>query len=206
METEVQTKEKSLAFWLVVLAALVAGVVGIFAMLERVIPAGFESSEGAWSAVYSKEDGPTAYSVRRMGEKDRKSGDITRWLTASGDYIAQNLDGDSRDAAFWLYRQDSDEYVLYLPEQDRTLAAADLSANEEKDNDGSVRLVLRIRTPEQAEEVEPKEQLLTFMTTSEKWNGIRLSVILDGREQDVNIMTSVGEELFTAEQNYIGRK
>ena len=33
-----------------------------------------------------------------------------------------------------------------------------------------------------------------------------LSVILDGREQDVNIMTSVGEELFTAEQSYIGRK
>ena len=51
----------------------------------------------------------------------------------------------------------------------------------------------------------PKEQLLAFYTTSAKWNGIRISVILDGRQQQVYTLTSKGDELFTTAESYIGR-
>ena len=206
MENQVETKERSLAFWLILLAALFFGVVGIFAMLELVVPAGVQSGTGAWNALYSKDGAPTAYTMRTLGEKDHQTEDVTRWLTASGDYVAQELGGDDRDTVFWLYRQDSDEYILCLPEQDREIAPTDVTANEEKDDDGSVRLVIRIRTDENAAEIEPGEQLLSFGTNSEKWNGIRVSVILDGRERKVRIMTSKDGGLFTAEESYIGRK
>ena len=204
-ENKTQTNEKSLGFWLFVLVALFAGVVGIFAMLEMVVPQGVERGSGTWTSLYSQSGAPSPYSMRMMGEKDRKSSDVSAWLTASGDYIAQELDGEERDAAFWLWRQDSDEYVLYLPGQDRVLTGADISAGEEKDDDGSKRLVIRIRTPENGEEIVPKEQLLSFRTESAGWNGIRLTILMDGREQDVRVMTSIGDKLYTSEQAYMGR-
>ena len=115
------------------------------------------------------------------------------------------LNGDADEQVFWLYRQDVDEYVLYMPEQDRQLQHGDITVREEKGEDGQVTLVIRLRTPEGAEQVEPKEQLLSFSTTSVKWNGIRLSIILDGREQGIYVLTSKGNDLFTTAESYIGR-
>jgi len=204
-ENMTQQKEKPLWFWLVLLAALFAGVVGIFAMLETIAPNSAQRASGAWNALYTQSGGPSAYSMRLMGEKDRKEADVSRWLTACGDHLAQNAQGEGRDTAFWLYRQDSDEYVLYLPGQDRELTARDMTAGEEKDEDGGKRLVIRIRTPEEGAQVEPKEQLLCFRTDSESWNGIRLTILLDGREQEVRVLTAKDGELFSAEETYIGR-
>lgn len=200
-----QRKEHSLIFWLALLGALLAGVIGIFAALEAVAPGGQGSNAVTWNPLFAKSGAPSPYSVRTVSDRDRESEDVGRWLTASGDHIAQSLEGEAEGHVFWLYRQDRDEYLLYLPEQDRTLTPADITATEEKDEDGQTRLVLRIRTPEEGEEVEPGEQLLSFGTTSEKWNGIRLSVILDGREQEIRVLTSADGELYSTEERYIGR-
>ena len=200
-----ELKEKPLIFWVLVLAGILAAVVGIFAMLEFVVPRNVEQSSGGWSALSAQSGAPSPYSMRLVGEKDRKSDDVSAWMTACGDTIAQDLDADAQDTVFWLYRQDSDEYLLYLPEQDRALSARDITAGDEKDEDGAKRLVIRLRTPEDGEQVDPKAQLLAFRTESAGWNGIRLTIVLDGREQDVRVLTSSGGKLFTTEQSYIGR-
>jgi hypothetical protein len=200
-----ELKEKPLAFWILVLAGILAAVIGIFAMLEFVVPQNVERSSGSWSALSTQSGSLSPYSMRLVGEKDRKSDDVSAWLTACGDTIAQDLGGEAEDTVFWLYRQDSDEYLLYLPEQDRALTSRDVTAGEEKDEDGAKRLVIRVRTPEEGEEVDPKAQLLCFRTESVSWNGIRLTIVLDGREQEVRVLTSSGGKLFTTEQSYIGR-
>ena len=43
MENEVQTKEKSLAFWVTMLVVLFVAVFGIFAMLRMVLPQDWEA-------------------------------------------------------------------------------------------------------------------------------------------------------------------
>ena len=204
---EENKKELPLVFWIGMIAVLVAGAVGIFALLEQVVPTGWEGADAGsgWQALLSKDEGPTAYTMRTLSEKERGSGDVKKWLIASGDYAAQELGGNTQDQVFWLYRQDSDEYVLYMPQQDRALTWHDVIPAEEKDEDGQVTLVLRIRTPENAEQIVPREQLLAFYTSTTKWNGIRISVILDGRQQQVYTLTSKGDELFTAAESYIGR-
>ena len=204
---EENKKELPLLFWIVMILVATLGAVAIFGMLDKVVPADFEENTAGsgWQELLSKDGGPTAYSMRRLSKKERESADVQKWLTASGDYAAQELGGDTQDQVFWLYRQDSDEYVLYMPQQDRTLTWSDVIPAEEKDEEGQVTLVLRVRTPEGVEEVAPKEQLLTFYTTSAKWNGIRISVILDGREQQVYTLTSKGNDLFTTAESYIGR-
>ena len=204
---EENKKELPLGFWIGLTAVLVASAFGIFALLGLMAPEGWEESNAGsgWQAMLSQDGGPTAYNMRTLSEKERGSADVTKWMTASGDYVAQELNGEMENQVFWLYRQDSDEYVLYMPGQDRVLTWSDVIPAEEKDEDGQVTLVLRVRTPEGAEEVEPKEQLLAFYTTSAKWNGIRISVILDGREQNVYTLTSKGDELFTTTESYIGR-
>ena len=199
-------KELPLVFWIGMLVVMFAAATAIFAMLGKMAPTGWEKTTSIWQDLLSKDGGPTAYSMRQLAVKERENADVQRWLIASGDYVAQELDGDTDEQVFWLYRQDTDEYVLYMPNQDRVITNLDVTANEQKDEDGQVTLVLRIRTPEGAEEVAPKEQLLAFQTESVKWNGIRLSVILDGREQNIYTLTSKGEELFTTNESYIGRK
>jgi len=203
---EEKKKELPLIFWIGMIVVAFVAALGIFGMLDKMVPNGWEKTTSIWQDVLSKDGGPTAYSMRQLAVKEREDTDVQRWLTASRDYAAQELDGETDDQVFWLYRQDTDEYVLYMPEQDRVITNLDVTANEQKDEDGQVTLVLRIRTPEGAEEVAPKEQLLAFQTESVKWNGIRLSVILDGREQNIYTLTSKGEELFTTNESYIGRK
>ena len=51
----------------------------------------------------------------------------------------------------------------------------------------------------------PEETLYCFATTSDSWNGIRVRVILDGREQEVRKLTSIGDRLYSTEETYIGR-
>lgn len=202
---EENKKELPIAFWLGLMALLLAGAFGVFALLGKMAPSDWEENASGWQAMLSQDGGPTAYSMRTLVEKERKSADVQKWLTASGDYVAQELSGNADDQVFWLYRQDSDEYILYMPQQDRLLSTGDVVPKEEKGEDGQVTLVLRIRTPEGAEEVAPREQLLAFYTTSAKWNGIRISVILDGRQQQVYTLTSKGNDLFTTAESYIGR-
>ena len=202
---EENKKELPLGFWIGMVVVLFAAAMGIFALLGNMAPEGWEKNTSYWQELLSPDSGPTAYQMRVLGEKERKGTDVARWLTASGDYVAMELNGDADEQVFWLYRQDSDEYVLYMPEQDRKVEGSSITAKEEKGEDGQVTLVLRIRTPEGAEQVEPKEQLLSFRTTSVKWNGIRLAIILDGREQNIYTLTSKGEELFTTAESYIGR-
>ncbi len=202
---EENKKELPVIFWIGMIALLTAAAIGIFALLGQVAPDGWEENTSYWHELLSPDGGPTAYQMRELGKQERDSVDIQRWMTASGDYIVQELKGDSDEQVFWLYRQDLDEYVLYMPEQDRKVSSGDITVKEEKGEDGQVTLVIRIRTPEGAEQVEPKEQLLSFSTTSVKWNGIRLSIILDGREQNIYTLTSKGKDLFTTAESYIGR-
>ena len=202
---EENKKELPVIFWIGMIALLTAAAIGIFALLGQVAPDGWEENTSYWLELLSPDSGPTAYQMRELGKQDRDSVDIQHWMTASGDYVVQELKGDSDEQVFWLYRQDTDEYVLYMPEQDRKVSSGDITVKEEKGEDGQVTLVIRIRTPEGAEQVEPKEQLLAFCTTSVKWNGIRLSIILDGREQNIYTLTSKGKDLFTTAESYIGR-
>ena len=80
-----------------------------------------------------------------------------------------------------------------------------MTATEERDEDGEYTLVLRARTPEESAEVDPEEQLVCFATQSESWRGIRVQVILDGREQVVYKLASQGDSLYSTEELYIGR-
>lgn len=45
MENQVEKKEKSLIFWIMLLALLMAGVVGVFTMLEAVMPQQWEAQQ-----------------------------------------------------------------------------------------------------------------------------------------------------------------
>ena len=112
---------------------------------------------------------------------------------------------ETEGIVFWLYRQDTDEYLLYLPDQDHSLLEGGLTASEETEEDSEVCLVLRARTPENSKPVAPEETLYCFATTSDSWNGIRVRVILDGREQEVRKLTSIGDRLYSTEETYIGR-
>lgn len=66
-------------------------------------------------------------------------------------------------------------------------------------------LVLRAAPRRTASRWRPEETLYCFATTSDSWNGIRVRVILDGREQEVRKLTSIGDRLYSTEETYIGR-
>ena len=76
--------------------------------------------------------------------KDDKNEEVTQWLEKA----------DRGDQAYWLERQEAGEYVLFLPMQDRMLDADDITVTEEKQEDGSAALVLRIRTSEDSEDAD----------------------------------------------------
>ena len=101
--------------------------------------------------------------------KDDKNEEVTQWLEKA----------DRGDQAYWLERQEAGEYVLFLPMQDRMLDADDITVTEEKQEDGSAALVLRIRTSEDSEDAE-SGQLLIFQDFRSSWNGENVRVVLDG--------------------------
>ena len=180
---------------LALIAVLFIGINVIFAGLGAMLP-----HEGSVRyTILADENGQnTAYGACLLTEEEVRAEEIQKWLDRAGEQAGEG-------GAFWLYRFDTDEYVLYLPEQDRTFSTADVTATEEADGDGETVLVLRVRTPEKGTEVAPEEQLFSFKTRSERWRGIRLRVILDGREKDVCKLAAKEGKLYSTEELYIGR-
>ena len=196
-----EKKSGGMSVWIMLLL-----IVGLFAGIKLVFW-GIEASVGhtpedLYPPVAQENGRDSAYGMRLLSEEERKQSDVTIWLDEIEKASAEE---EPEDTVYWLYRQAEDDYVLYLPEQDRTLTNADLTADEKRQEDGEMTLVLRIRTPEDGKEVEPEDQLLCFRTVSEKWRGIRVRVLVDGREQEVEKRVSVGPELHTMEEVYIGR-
>ena len=192
-ENKTQTKEFPLAGWIAILVALVVGVVLIFAMLEMVMPK--QWSAQIWDEMTVEKGQSGTYFMRMLPEEEQESKEIRTWLERA----------EEENTAYWLYRQESDEYVLYPPQQDREMMLEDLTVSEEKDEDGEINLIIRARTAEDSEEVEPEEQLFCIRTQSESWRGIRIKVVLDGREKDVSKLVSKGDKLYSTEEVYIGR-
>ena len=204
MENQVETKEKSLGFWLAVLAVLTIGVVGLFALLKVSLPNSWEAQ--IWDEMTVEKTAEGSYQMRMLEERERTDGDVRLWMEQVLAERAGVSDLNAlKDEAYWLYLQEEDYYVLYLPEQDRVLKLQDLTVTEEADLSGEVTMVIRARTAEDSEQIVPEEQLFAIKTNSSAWRGIRLSVILDGREKDVNKLVAKDGKLFTAEEVYIGR-
>lgn len=186
----------SMGVLIALIAALCLGVIGIFAMLGILIPQE-EKSDKVWTYVQNEDGQEVRYNLRTLDQAERQETDVLSWLTGSQNW--------SEEDVYWLYRQDSDEYVLYLPTQDRVTTKDEITVTEETDPDGEVALVIRVRTAEKAEKVTPETQLFVLRTMSENWRGLRVRVIQDGREKTVNQMTSKGDELYTTDEWYIGR-
>ena len=178
---------------------LFVGIKLVFAGLGAVMP----KPETDWEWLKNQGGQDTAYALRLLSEEERSSKEIQLWLSAAGEELAR--EEAPADRAFWLYRKEADQYVLYLPQQDRTLTSASITATEERDEDGEYTLVLRARTAEDSEEIAPEEQLLCFATQSESWRGIRVRVILDGREQELSKLVAAESGLTSTEETYIGR-
>ena len=204
MENQVETKEKPLAFWLAVLAALTIGVIGLFALLKATLPNSWEAQ--IWDEMTVEKTAEGSYQMRMLDERERTDGDVRLWMDKVflNRALVSDL-GTLKDKAYWLYLQESDYYVLYLPEQDRVRTLQDLTVTEEADLSGEVTLVIRARTAEDSEQVIPEEQLFAIKTNSSAWRGIRVSVILDGREKSVEKLVAKDGGLYSAEEVYIGR-
>ena len=196
MEHEVQTKDKSLALYIALLVALFVSIVGLFALLKGMAPTSWEAQ--IWDNMTTEKTVGGTYQMRMLDERERADKTIQTWLEKAGE--------EDADAAFWLYLMEEDYYVLYLPEQDRTLGLADITVSEETEKGGTENtLVIRARTSEKSEEIIPEEQLFAIKTNSETWRGIRLSVILDGREKEVRKLVAKDGGLYSTEEVYIGR-
>lgn len=196
MEQEVQQKELSIGVLVALIIALCLGIIGVFTMLGVLIPQDGKSDR-VWEYVQNESGQEVRYNLRMLDQSERQETDIVSWLTQ-----AQNREEDS---VYWLYRQDSDEYVLYLPTQDRVTGREEITVTEETDPDGEIALVIRVRTAEDAEEIAPEVQLMVLRTMSENWRGLRVRVIQDGREKTVHQLTSKGDELYSTDEWYIGR-
>lgn len=197
---ENETKQSNQTLVILGLIALIVvlfiGIKLIFAGLGAMLP---HEESSRYNMLTDGNGQNSAYGVRLLAEEEGQEQTVRDWLAQAQGRPA------GEDSAFWLCRVDAGDYLLYLPGQDRTLSAADITATEEKDEDGEITLVLRIRTPEDGTEVAPEEQLFSFKTQPERWRGIRLSVILDGRERDVQKLASQGGKLYSTEELYIGR-
>ena len=204
MENQVETKEKSLGFWLAVLAALTIGIIGLFAVLKASLPNSWEAQ--IWDEMTVEKTAEGSYQMRMLDEGERTGGDVKLWMDKV--FFERALVSDLsmlKDKVYWLYLQEEDYYVLYLPEQDRVLTLQDLTVAEEANLSGEVTLVIRARTAEDSEQIVPEEQLFAIKTNSSAWRGIRVSVILDGREKSVEKLVAKDGSLYSAEEVYIGR-
>ena len=204
MENQVETKEKSLGFWVAVLAVLTIGVIGLFALLKVALPNSWEAQ--IWDEMTVEKTAEGSYQMRMLDERERTDGDVKLWMDKVFFERALVSDlGMLKDKVYWLYLQEEDYYVLYLPEQDRVLSLQDLTVAEEADLSGEVTLVIRARTAEDSRQIVPEEQLFAIKTNSGAWRGIRVSVILDGREKAVEKLVAKDGGLYSAEEVYIGR-
>ena len=186
-EQKNKSEMKSIIGIMVLILALFVGVKVMFSAMEKYMPNQWDAQ--VWDEMETVK-GSGLYSLRMIQKDEAEMADISKWLEYAEE---QEEDGQ----VFWLNRQDRGEYVLYLPEQDRELENADLTVSEEKMADGRVTMVLRARTPEKSEEIDAEEQLFCIKTDSEQWDGQRVKVILDGREQNVVQVNGQGEHLYT---------
>ena len=186
---------KGIVIMVVLIAVLMIGVELIFRGLENVVtPPG----EDIFTAIPHANGRDSVYGMRMLDDEERELPDVEQWLE-------QAKESDAEDTVYWLYRQQEDDYILYLPEEDRVLTAKDLTADEKRQEDSEIVLLLKVRTPENSDDVDPEDQLMSIHTTSEKWRGIRVRVLVDGREQKVEKMVSTGPDLHSIEEVYIGR-
>lgn len=186
-EQKNKSEMKSIIGIMVLILALFVGVKVMFSAMEKYMPNQWDAQ--VWDEMETVK-GSGLYSLRMIQKDEAEMADISKWLEYAEE---QEEDGQ----VFWLNRQDRGEYVLYLPEQDRVLENADLTVSEEKMADGRVTMVLRARTPEKSEEIDAEEQLFCIKTDSADWDGQRVKVILDGREQNVVQVNGQGEHLYT---------
>ena len=186
-EQKNKSEMKSIIGIMVLILALFVGVKVMFSAMEKYMPDQWDAQ--VWDDMETVK-GSGLYSLRMIQKDEAEMADISKWLEYAEE---QEEDGQ----VFWLNRQDRGEYVLYLPEQDRVLENADLTVSEEKMADGRVTMVLRARTPEKSGEIDAEEQLFCIKTDSANWDGQRVKVILDGREQNVVQVNGQGEHLFT---------
>jgi len=143
-------KEKEKGGWLpivgliLLIAVLFAGVKLVFAGLGYVIPQDEGPEEtGTWYQMYNERGEAVRYTLREPGEIDLSAPDIAQWMEQAAGELEQTP--ETEGIVFWLYRQDTDEYLLYLPDQDRSLLEGGLTASEETEEDSEVCLVLRAR-------------------------------------------------------------
>ena len=196
MEHEVQTKDKTLPLYIALLVFLFVAVVGLFALLKGMAPTSWEAQ--IWDTMTTEKVVGGTYQMRMLDEREQDDKLIRTWLEKAAEW--------EKDEAYWLYLMEEDYYVLYLPEQDRTLTLTDLTVREETEVGGTENtLVIRARTSEKSEQIVPEEQLFAIKTDSEGWRGIRISIILDGREKDVQKLVVKDGKFFSTEEVYIGR-
>ena len=186
-EQKNKSEMKSIIGIMVLILALFVGVKVMFSAMEKYMPNQWDAQ--VWENMETVK-GSGLYSLRMIQKDEAEMADISKWLE-----FAEEQEEDGQ--VFWLNRQDRGEYVLYLPEQDRVLENADLTVSEEKMADGRLTMVLRARTPEKSEEIDAEEQLFCIKTDSAEWDGQRVKVILDGREQNVVQVNGQGEHLYT---------
>lgn len=95
---------------------------------------------GTWYQMYNEQGEAVRYTLREPGEIDLSAPDIAQWMEQAAGELEQTP--ETEGVVFWLYRQDTDEYLLYLPDQDRSLLEGGLTASEETEEDSEVCLVL----------------------------------------------------------------
>lgn len=193
-ENKMKSEKTGIIAMLLVVAALVIGVKLIFAGMEAVLPERWDAQ--VWDDMQTEQGGTALYDLRMIRGEEFQEQDIKKWLI----YAIQN---EAEEQIFWLNRRERGEYVLYLPTQDRVLENKDISASEEMMDDGRVSLVIRARTPEDSTKTSPEEQLFCMKSDSVEWDGQRVKVILDGREQTVVQINSQGNRIYTADGSEI---
>lgn len=195
-KSESKKQTGSIIGMIVLIIVLFCGIKLVFALLGTIVPE--NEHYVTWYQLYAKDGSPSAYHMRLLEQEEREAKDVQEWL--------KTAQGRSGDEAYLLWLKDTDQYIFYLPMQDRAVAAGDITATEELDGDGELALVLRVRTAEDSEEIDPAQQLPAVQTTSKDWNGIRIKLVLDGREVQVNKCVSTGGNIFSSEETYMGRK
>lgn len=177
----------------VLIAALMFGAACILLALEDMGAKMW--ADAPQSTVLTAADG--SQSEYQLSVLQEQGEEVEHWLDQAGAWQDQS--------AYWLYRREMEDYLLYLPMQDIALSAADCTATEETGTDGRTDLVLRLRTPEEGAPVEPRDQILVLTTTSKNWTGVDVKVVLDGRALNVYRAVAQGGAVYSAERGGLDR-
>ena len=108
-EKKNKSELKSIVGILILIMGLFVGVKLMFSAMEDFMPNQWDAQ--IWDDMETIK-GSGVYNLRMIPEEEAQSKDIRKWL----DYAEQQ---EEENLVFWLCRQESGEYVQYLPEQDR---------------------------------------------------------------------------------------